>query len=334
MTIGVAVAGAGSWGRHLVRVFNQLGALRWICDADEARLEEMGSRFPEARRGRDLETALNDEGVRAVAIAAPSATHAVLAERALRAGRDVFVEKPLALSYADGARIVMEAGRRGAVLMVGHVLQYHPAVERLGDMIAEGELGEVLYLYSTRLNLGRVRQEENILWSFAPHDISVMLMLLGGMPRGVGVFGGAYLQHRVADLTVSTYFFPGGILGHVFVSWLHPFKEQRLVVVGSRKMAVFEDTAADKLRIYDKGIEWVEGRPVPREQAAVSVPLPPVEPLEAECAHFLHCVRERATPRTDGQEGLRVLRVLEASQRSLDLGRVVQIGGEESGSDG
>lgn len=334
MPPGVALVGAGYWGRNLARVFHQLGALRWICDPDPVRLQEVAGRYPDARCAPDLDDALADSAVHAVAIATPSDTHTVLARRALREWKDVFVEKPLALSYSDGAEVVQEAEERDAILMVGHVLQYHPAVLHLKQLVARGELGELHYLYSMRLNLGRVRQEENILWSFAPHDISIMLLLLGRLPHSVGVFGGAYLQPHVVDVTVSTYLYPGGAQGHIFTSWLHPFKEQRLVVVGSRKMAVFEDTAADKLRVYDKRIAWVEGQPVPRGDAEVRVPLPAVEPLQAECAHFLDCVQRRVTPRTDGREGLRVLRVLEASQQSLVHGRVVQIAGEERERDG
>jgi UDP-2-acetamido-3-amino-2,3-dideoxy-glucuronate N-acetyltransferase len=326
----VAVVGVGAWGRNLARVFHQQDALRWICDPDAVRLAEAAGRLPGVRTAASLEEVLADRAVRAVAVATPSAAHYDVAMQALRAGRDVLVEKPLALTYEDGAALVREAEARAAVLMVGHVLQYHPAVLRLQQIVTSGELGKVYYLWSTRLNLGRVRREENILWSFAPHDISVMLLLLGRMPSAVGVFGGSYLQPGVADVTVSSYFFPGGAQGHIFVSWLHPFKEQRLVVVGSEKMAVFEDTARDKLRLYDKRITWVNGEPVPHERAETAIALPPVEPLAAECAHFLECVSRRDRPRTDGAEGLRVLRVLEASQRSLEEGRVVRLQDEES----
>jgi UDP-2-acetamido-3-amino-2,3-dideoxy-glucuronate N-acetyltransferase len=308
-------------------VFDGLGALRWVCDGDERRLAAASERHRGVRVGRVLAEALADPAVQAVAIATPSATHGALALEALTSGRDVLVEKPLALTYADGAAVAEEAARRGAILMVGHVLQYSPAVLRMNALVAEGALGDIYYLWSTRLNLGRVRREENILWSFAPHDISVMLLLLGRMPEAVGVFGGAYLQPGVADVTMSSFLFAGGVQGHIFVSWLHPFKEQRLVVVGSRRMAVFEDTAADKLRVYDKQIHWVEGQPVPREQPVESVALPAVEPLEAECAHFLDCVVRRTIPRTDGREALRVLRVLEAGQRSLEERRLVTIDG-------
>lgn len=330
---GVAVVGVGAWGRNLARVFHGLGALRWVCDADAGRLTEAAARLPGVATAPALEEALRDPAVRAVAVATPSATHATVAREALRMGRDVLVEKPLALTYGDGRALVREAEAREAVLMVGHVLQYHPAVLKLREMVTAGELGEVHYLWSTRLNLGRVRREENILWSFAPHDISVMLLLLGRMPEAVGVFGGAYLQPDIADVTVSSYQFPGGAQGHIFVSWLHPFKEQRLVVVGSEKMAVFEDTAGDKLRLYDKRITWVKGEPVPRERPAAAIALPPVEPLAAECEHFLDCVANRTTPRTDGREGLRVLRVLEAGQRSLEQGRLVRLRDEESEKD-
>ncbi len=326
MTVGIAVVGCGYWGKNLVRVFHQLGVLRWICDSDRSRLEDLARQYPDARISEGLDKPLVDPAVHAVVIATPAGTHALLAQRVLSAGRDVFVEKPLALTSAEGRAIVAQASRQRAVLMVGHVLQYHPAVVRLKELVDRGELGELYYLYSSRVNLGRVRQEENILWSFAPHDISVLLLLTGELPVSINVSGGAYLQRGIVDVTISTYAFARGIQGHIFVSWLHPFKEQRLVVVGSRKMAVFDDVATQaKLRIHDRGIAWVNNQPVPRDAAGPPVTLPDDEPLRLECEHFLECIQHRSQPRTDGHEGLRVLRVLEASQRSLEVGHPVRL---------
>lgn len=213
-------------------------------------------------------------------------------------------------------RVADECGR---VLMVGHLLEYHPAVLQLEEMIRAGTLGKVQYIYSNRLNLGRVRREENILWSFAPHDIAVILRLMGDLPLEVTATGGAYLQPNIADVTVTNLLFDNGLRAHIFVSWLHPYKEQKLVVIGSHKMAVFDDTAptGEKLKLYDKGIDWVAGAPIPRQGPATSVDFPMSEPLRAECAHFLERIADRQMPRTDGRNGLRVLHVLQACQRSL-----------------
>jgi UDP-2-acetamido-3-amino-2,3-dideoxy-glucuronate N-acetyltransferase len=205
--------------------------------------------------------------------------------------------------------------------MVGHLLEYHPAVRKLKELVDAGELGEILYVYSNRLNLGKVRTEENILWSFAPHDISVILRLLGTLPEWASTAGQHYLQHEVADVTMTCLAFPGRTRAHIFVSWLHPFKEQRLVVIGSRKMAVFDDVAKEgKLKLYDKGVEWQAGLPVVRQTAETTLFFPEMEPLQEEVSHFLECVRTRRQPLTDGENGLRVLRVLDACQRSLGAG--------------
>jgi UDP-2-acetamido-3-amino-2,3-dideoxy-glucuronate N-acetyltransferase len=210
------------------------------------------------------------------------------------------------------------AAEAGRVLMVGHVLWYHPAVLKLKELVDSGELGRIQYIYSNRLNLGRFRREESSLWSFAPHDLSVILGLLGEQPAAVQAHGGHYLHHAFADVTVSLLSFPSGVRAHVFVSWLHPFKEQKLVVVGDRQMAVFDDTLEkDKLVLYPHEIDWKNRLPVARKAPAEAVALEWVEPLRAECAHFLECVRTRTTPRTDGAEALRVLEVLDACERAL-----------------
>ncbi len=326
----VAVIGCGHWGKNLVRVFHRRRALRWICDAAAERLEEIGREYPGVRATGSVDDILADDEVRAVVIATPAQTHFAVAKQGLAAGKDLFVEKPLALSFEEGKWLVEEAAAQRRILMVGHVLQYHPAVVRLKQIVDAGDLGELYYLYSSRLNLGRARREENILWSFAPHDISVMLLLAGRLPTSITTFGGNYLQREVADVTLCTYTFDTPLLGHIFVSWLHPFKEQRLVVVGSRKMAVFDDVAVDgKLCVYDKGITWEHGTLVPRQEGETRILLPGDEPLDVECAHFLECVERRTRPRTDGMEGLRVLRVLEASQRSLAERRSVTLTASE-----
>lgn len=314
----LALLGCGYWGKNLARNLHQLGSLAWVCDPDPAILKTVKASYPGVRTARAFDRVLEDKGVKAVVVAAPAEQHHTLAKRALLSGKDVFVEKPLALRVEDAQELVELAARRKRVLMVGHILEYHPAIRKLKDLVDSGELGELHYLYSNRLNLGKVRQEENILWSFAPHDISVILLLLGVLPEWASTAGQHYLQHQVADVTMTCLGFPGKARAHIFVSWLHPFKEQKLVVIGSRKMAVFDDVVKEgKLKIYDKGIEWKNGRPVIRQTAESTLFFPEMEPLREELLHFLDCIKTRKTPRTDGENGLRVLRVLDACQRSL-----------------
>jgi predicted dehydrogenase len=245
----------------------------------------------------------------------------------MAAGKDVYVEKPLTLHCEEAAELTRMAESGGRILMVGHLLEFHPAITRLYEMISRGELGRIEYIYSNRLNMGKVRREENALWSFAPHDISAILLLLGRMPIQVAATGGTYLQPNIADVTVSTMLFERGVRAHLFVSWLHPYKEQKLVVVGEHGMAVFDDVRkTDKLQFYDKKVGLVNGQFVAEKPAAHTVELPPDEPLMLECRHFLDCVRTRRTPKTDGRDGWRVLKVLEASQRSLSMnGEPVQL---------
>ncbi len=316
----VAVIGTGYWGRNLVRNFHALGALEAVCDSNPDALEAILGDFPGPRGLRTYEEVFSDEAIRGVAIATPAATHGELTRAALLAGKDVYVEKPLCLSETEGRELVGLADELGRVLMVGHLLWYHPAVLELQRLVREGELGRVRYIYSNRLNMGKLRQEENVLWSFAPHDVSVILGLVGAMPESVQTQGGNYLHEHIADTTVTMLNFPMGLKAHIFVSWLHPFKEQKLVVVGDRKMAVFNDTTpwVDKLHLYEHSVAWKDHMPVARKGEAERVPLEEAEPLRAECAHFLECIVERTAPRTDGAEGLRVLKVLNASQRALE----------------
>ncbi|MFQ5589378.1 MAG: Gfo/Idh/MocA family oxidoreductase [Nitrospiria bacterium] len=313
----VAVVGSGYWGKNLVRNFSDLNALEAICDQDDERLAVLHSQYPEARIQTCSEI-LEDPEIAGVAIATPAESHRDLVRRALLAGKDVFVEKPLCLSVQAGETLVSLAREKGRVLMVGHLLWYHPAVQKLKSLIRSGELGRIQYIYSNRLNLGKIRREENILWSFAPHDISVILGLLDEEPDAVEAQGGNYLHPRIADVTVSLLSFPSGVKAHIFVSWLHPFKEQKLIVVGDKKMAVFDDMEKkDKLRLYPHSIEWKNHVPVPNKAEAEAVDCDTGEPLRNECLHFLESIQNRARPRTDGEEGLRVLRVLQACQKAL-----------------
>ncbi len=317
----VAVVGCGYWGRNLLRNFHDLGALAAICDTDQDTVSVLRASYPGCRMFTSYPEVVTDQSIRAVVVATPAESHADLVRDALLAGKDVFVEKPLCLSVPVGQRLVALARERHRILMVGHLLWYHPAVRKLKDIVDAGELGRIEYIYSSRLNLGRIRREENILWSFAPHDVSVILGLLGEMPDAVQAQGGNYLHKQIADVTVSLLSFPSGVKAHIFVSWLHPFKEQKLVVVGDRKMAVFDDVEErDKLRLYPHSIEWRNQIPVSNKAEAQSIPVEWVEPLRAECLHFLECVRTRTRPLTDGEEGLRVLAVLQQCQEALEGG--------------
>lgn len=315
----IAVIGCGYWGKNLVRNFAELGSLHTICDVEEERLGHFRSQYPGASTTTEFSGVLNTEEIRGVAIATPAETHFRLAREALMAGKDVFVEKPLSLRVGEGRELVDLASQQGRILMVGHVLEYHPAITKLKEMVDAGNLGKINYIYSTRLNLGKFRTEENILWSFAPHDISVILLLLNEMPTQVSAHGGTYLNREIADVTMTTMTFASGVKSHIFVSWLHPYKEQKLVIVGDKKMAVFDDVAPkDKLLLFSHRIDWIERVPVPRKEDAEVIPIFQAEPLKAECQHFLDCIESRQQPKTDGNNGLRVLHVLECFQRSLE----------------
>jgi len=320
----LALIGAGYWGRNLARNFHQLGALAVVCDSSDDVLAAQSAACPGIRVTKSVEELLSDASIKRVAIAAPAARHFDLAQRALQAGKDVFVEKPLALDVREGLALVELAEKHGRILMVGHLLQYHPCVRAIQRLVAEGALGKLQYITSNRLNLGKIRREENALWSFAPHDISVVLSLVGGeMPDRVRCIGEAYLHHGVADVTLTTMSFPGGVNAHVHVSWINPFKEQRLTVVGSHGMLVFDDTLhwAEKVMLYRQPLVWEGGAvPTAKKAAGEAVVVPEEEPLRLECSHFLECCDERRAPVTDGEEGLRVLEVLNAAQRSLDQG--------------
>ena len=321
-TASVAVVGVGYWGKNLVRNFHQLGALGALCDDNDAVQADCSTKYPGVRFYRQYADLLADASVNAVALATPAVAHFEMAKAALMAGKDVLVEKPLAIDVRHGEELVALANTRGRILMVGHILRYHPAILKLRELIQAGSLGRIDYLYSNRLNIGKIRTEENILWSFAPHDISVMLALLNEMPTRVSCQGGAYLSRDVVDVTLSHFDFPSGVQAHIFVSWLHPLKEQKLVVVGSEKMAIFDDTAEHKLVLYPHRVEWKNRIPTAVKAEGEIVALDSREPLKAECQHFLDSVASRTAPVTDGVEGLRVLRVLDACQRALPNGPV------------
>ncbi|MDQ3817290.1 MAG: Gfo/Idh/MocA family oxidoreductase [Acidobacteriota bacterium] len=315
MGISVAVIGCGHWGKNLVRNFNQLGALKMVCEPSEAGRNLARELAPGATVVEDAEMVWRSS-VDGVVIATPVETHCALTRQALRAGKDVFCEKPLALSYEQGLEVTALSERLGRILMVGHVLEYHPGVQRLLELVRDGKLGKIRYIYSNRLSLGKVRREENILWSFAPHDIAVILRLIGSMPFQVVACGGSYIQPNIPDMTVTHLLFDNGIRAHIHVSWLHPFKEQRLLVIGSRKMASFDDVSK-RLVLYDQRVDVREGEPVPVRGEGQEVPFNSEEPLRLECEAFIEALETRRPPLTDGSSGLRVLKVLQAAQRSL-----------------
>jgi len=318
----LALIGAGYWGKNLARNFHQLGALAMVCDASDEILAQQAQACPGIRTTKSVEDVLSDASVTRIAIAAPAARHYELSKRALAAGKDVFVEKPLALASKEGEELAELAEEKGLILMVGHLLQYHPCVRAIQQLLAQGELGKLQYITSNRLNLGKIRREENALWSFAPHDLSVILSLVGGeLPDQVRCIGEAFLNSGVADVTLTTLRFPGGVNAHVHVSWINPFKEQKLTVVGSHAMLVFDDTLSwrEKLVLYRQPLVWSGGHvPETKKSTGEQAEVPEDEPLRVECAHFLECCDQRKAPITDGREGLRVLQVLNAAQQSLD----------------
>jgi len=328
MDRNVAVVGCGYWGKNLVRNFAELGALHTMCDADARLLADLAAKYPGARVETSYSQVLQNGDVKGVVIAAPAVLHHAMAKQALLAGKDVFVEKPLALRVDEGQELIDLAAANNKILMVGHLLEYHPAVAKLKELVDKGELGKVLYLYSNRLNLGKFRTEENILWSFAPHDISVILLLLGGeMPVEVSAHGGYYLHLDIADVTMTNLVFKDGVRAHIFVSWLHPYKEQKLIVVGDKRMALFDDTVPkDKLLLYSHQIDWVDRKPVPRPKEATAVEVSLDEPLKIECRDFLDSIETRRRPKVDGRKGLQVLQVLSGCQTSLERnGQVVAL---------
>ncbi len=315
----VAVIGCGYWGKNLVRNLYALGALALVCDAT-ATGRALAARLAPGVAVTDNAANVFASDVAGVVIATPAETHFDLARQALLADKDVFVEKPLALHYEQGTQLVSLAAQRRKILMVGHVLEYHPGIVALYDLVGRGALGTLQYIYSNRLSLGIIRRQENILWSFAPHDIAVILRLVGALPFEVVCCGGSYVQPNIADVTMTNLLFDNGVRAHIHVSWLHPFKEQRLVVIGSNKMAVFDDVAK-RLVLYDQRVEWQEGQPVPvrrdGESGGEEVAYASDEPLRLECRAFLNAISQRTPATTDGPSGLRVLRVLQAAQRSL-----------------
>ncbi|MFC1698974.1 Gfo/Idh/MocA family protein [Candidatus Omnitrophota bacterium] len=328
--IAIGAVGAGVWGQNHIRTFSSLKdcRLKICCDKSKQALEKMRTIYGQKLKlTENFEDILQDQEIEAVVIAAPAATHAELAIQALSCGKHVFVEKPLALNLADGEKMVAAAGKHKRILMVGHLLVYHPAVLRLKDYIKNGELGEILYLYSVRVNLGRVRDEENALWSLSAHDISVALFLLEQTPEEVTAKGQSYLRKNIEDVVFITLKFNHSILAQIHASWLDPHKMRKFTVVGSKKMAVFDDMqASEKIRLYDKGIDRKVDYGNYAEYLTLrngDINIPRIdmrEPLQIECQHFLDCIKNNLQPTSAGQQGVETLRVLEAAQLSLNKG--------------
>jgi predicted dehydrogenase len=337
--VRVAALGLGYWGPNLARAWSGLPEtdLAWLCDLDQAKLDRFSAVSPEAQTTTDLDVVLSDESVEAVAIATSAPTHAQLALRAIEAGKHVFVEKPLALTSADARAMAQAADRAGTLLVVGHLLVHHPAVAKLKELVDTGELGRTHYIYTNRQNLGQVRSDENALWSLGAHDISVMLHLVGELPESVSAQGQCFIHEGVEDVVFGVLKFPSGVIGHMHLSWLDPFKMRRMTIVGSDKMAVFDDMNADeKVKIFNKGVthsgnesgrDWQPasyGEYVQLRHGDTYIPrISSEEPLRLQCRHFARCVRGVETPRSSGADGVAVVEVLEALQRSLDEGGAV-----------
>ena len=319
----VGVVGLGYWGPNLARNFDRLpdAELAWLCDSSEEALERWGRAFPSARTSTRLDDLLDDASLDAVVVATPVSTHAELAARVLAAGKHCFVEKPLALSAREAEEVVEAACAAERVLMVGHLLEYHPGVERLTELVRSGELGELRYIYSNRLNLGKHRQDENALWSLGAHDLSVILMLAGEEPYEWTAMGESYVKPGVEDVVFALMRFDSGLIAHMHLSWLDPHKERRFTVVGSKRMATFDDMEIErKLTVYDKGFDEdysSYGEYIARSGDVFSPRVSNEEPLRLECRHFVDCIRDGAEPRSGAESALRVVRVLEGLQRSL-----------------
>jgi predicted dehydrogenase len=325
--ITLGVIGAGDWGKNLVRNFHSLPECRvkWCADLDKKRIDYIKTAYKDIQVTNDPENIFKDKEVQAVVISSSAVTHYPLAIASLSAGKHTYVEKPLALKAREAEEMVKLSHNTKKILMVGHLLKYHPAVTRMKEMVDAGELGALYYIYSQRVNLGKVRFDENAMWSFAPHDISVILYLLGANPTSVTARGESYLQKNIDDVVFVNMEFPGRQMANIHISWLDPHKIRRITVVGSKKMAVFDDMEPkDKLKLYDRGIDKSFDYETYAEYLSLrfgevsSVPLPQTEPLQNECKHFLECVKNNHLPLTDGEDGLRVVRVLEAAQESLD----------------
>ncbi|MEZ4749002.1 MAG: Gfo/Idh/MocA family oxidoreductase [Calditrichia bacterium] len=320
-TFKLAIIGSGRWGMNHIRTASRLfgESLKTVCDVDPDRAAKVRDAAPKAAFVNDPRRILEDPEITAVIISTPAETHFTLAKSVLESGKHALVEKPMALFSRQAKELDELAQKNNRVLMVGHLLLFHPAIRKIKELINDGTLGKLQYIYSNRLNLGTVRKEENILWSFAPHDISVLQYFIGDDPVAVDAKGGVFLQPGIHDVTLTTLTYPNNIQAHIHVSWLHPFKEHRLVVIGDRSMVVFEDSRqSDKLVLYPKGIDWVNGEPVKRDEDFQVIDYEAPMPLDLEQLHFRDCIVNGEQPLTDGKNAVSVLEILEKAQNGLE----------------
>jgi predicted dehydrogenase len=323
--INVAVVGAGAWGKNHIRVFSEIPnvQLKYVCDQDFSKLQSIQKTYPRTKMVQDLNPILQDSEVRGVVVASSALSHFPLAKEILKAGKDLLVEKPMALDTRDAQEMLRIAEERERVLMVGHLLIYHPVVDRLKEMLASGELGRVYYIYTQRVNLGVIRQDENALLSFAPHDLSVILYLLEEEPVAVSAQGESYIQKEIEDVVFLSLRFSNGKMANIHLSWLDPHKLRRITIVGSKKMVVFDDMeASEKLKVYDKGVKNLSyesyGEYLSLRFGDITIPsIRMAEPLRAEAEHFIQSIESRKEPKTGGRDGLRVVKILMAAQESL-----------------
>lgn len=338
--IKVGVIGLGYWGPNLVRNLAEIDDvfLHTVCDLEENRLKYVGKRYPKLCTTKRYEEILTSPEIDAIVIATPASSHFSLAKESLLHGKSVLVEKPLALSSEECQELIDLAEERGKVLMVGHTFIFNPAVEMLKDYVVRGELGDIFYIYSQRLNLGRIRQDVNAMWNFAPHDLSIVLYLLGETPLQVRAKGKAYIQDGIEDVVFLDLDFPSGVNAHVHISWLNPQKVRKTTVVGSKKMVIYDDVSSDaKIQIYDKGVAKIPTSSSPRDfetfgefqlkirTGDLHVPaIKFTEPLRNECSHFIKCVKEGKAPLTDGRHGMQVVKILEAAEKSMRANGIPQ----------
>ena len=323
MSKKVCVVGAGRWGTNHIKTLSSLGHLGGIVEPDANRLAELRKAYPNVSHFADIREAL-ESAFDGFTVATPAETHASIAERILATKRHVLVEKPIALNVGDARRLRDVAEAQGVNLMVGHVMLFHPAIRKIKQLVESGKLGKLEYIYSNRLNLGTVRTEENILWSFAPHDISIFQYLIQTSPIEIVSRGGAFIQPHIHDTTMTILTYPQNIVGHIFQSWLHPFKEHRLIVIGSKGMFSFEDSSEDKrLLFFEKGIDWIHGEPIRRDGPTEEIPYDHAMPLTEELKYFVDHLDGRPIEHANGQDGVDVLQILEKATTSLLSGKEV-----------
>ncbi len=314
----IALIGLGRWGKNILRNLIEIGVVHSVCEINVDVIDYWKEKYSDIQFTNSFEKIISDPKIEGIVISTPSNTHYQLVKSALQAGKDVFVEKPLALNKDEGDELVVLAERNKLILMVGHILLYHPGVLKLKHLISEGQLGKIQYIYSNRLNIGPLSYQENILWSYAPHDISAMIFLVNDEPYKVQANSVDYFTKGVYDSSWVSLEFPTGIKGFIFVSCLHPFKEQRLVVVGSRGMAVFDDVSNDKLKLYPYSVDWVDGKiPQILKKDYQQIEIENYEPLKLELQSFIECMHTRKSPITNGLESIKVLRILEMAEKSI-----------------